>query len=137
VNAIDDTAAARVRFYREGFGWSQSQLASKLRERGLATISQSTVWAIEKGQRRLRLSEAVEIAETFGVTLAVLLDDATSEDARNLAVENVRLLKALGQVAIIARDALGSEDFSVKLRGVSTQVTSTNPYGVVQRGESS
>ncbi|MDJ1115401.1 helix-turn-helix domain-containing protein [Microbacterium dauci] len=52
---------------------SQTELANRMRERG-HKWTQPTVVAVEKGERPLRLGEAIDIAEVLGVDLQDLVD---------------------------------------------------------------
>lgn len=68
---------------------SQADLADKLRERGLRW-SQTTVWEVEKGRRALKLAEAEEVADVFGVPLEMLLiesDAARLVDGVNQSID--------------------------------------------------
>ncbi|MFC9559921.1 helix-turn-helix domain-containing protein [Agromyces sp. NPDC056965] len=56
---------------------SQKELADEMRERGYKW-SQATVWAVEKGNRPLRLAEAAVLAEILRVSVGVLLGDEVS-----------------------------------------------------------
>lgn len=46
---------------------SQQALADRMRERGWKW-SQATVWAVEKGERPLRLAEAMDLAQILGMS---------------------------------------------------------------------
>lgn len=50
---------------------SQKDLADRMRERG-HKWSQATVWAIERGDRPLKLTEAIDVTEALGTTYARL-----------------------------------------------------------------
>jgi hypothetical protein len=50
----------------------QQAVADAMRDRG-HRWTQSTVWAVEKGERRLLLSEAADLAAVLGVSLEMLL----------------------------------------------------------------
>ncbi len=62
---------------------SQSELARKLDERGVS-MAQQTVAKIEAGTRPLKLTEAAEIAEELGVTVADLLNPTDLIASREL-----------------------------------------------------
>jgi len=53
-------------------GMPQQAVADAMRERG-HRWSQSTVWSVEKGERRLLLSEAADLAEVLDVPVDALL----------------------------------------------------------------
>ncbi len=65
---------ARVRVERTSLGWSQSELARRLRKMG-CRLHQQTIATIEAGERRLRIDEAQAIATVFGYTLTEMLAD--------------------------------------------------------------
>jgi transcriptional regulator with XRE-family HTH domain len=53
---------------------SQKDFASRMRERGWKW-SQATVWSVEKGERPLRFTEALDVVDILGVELATLVGD--------------------------------------------------------------
>lgn len=55
---------------------SQDALAQRMRERGFKW-SQATVWSVENGDRPLRLTEAIELSDIFGLSG---IDELTTED---------------------------------------------------------
>lgn len=59
--------AARLREAREGRGWTQQQLAERLQ------MARTTVVAIEKGERRLKPQELLELAALLGESVSDLL----------------------------------------------------------------
>ena len=63
----------RVRLEREAKGWSMADLASKLREAGLANYHPTTVGRLERGERPVRLSEALVLADVLNVALEHLV----------------------------------------------------------------
>lgn len=76
MRAVADTNAAFtqwLRTVRAEAGLSQQKLADTLRAGGLSNFHQTTVAKIERGERPLRLDEAVAIAELFGTTLDAAL----------------------------------------------------------------
>ena len=75
-----DFAARNVRAERARRRWSQQQLGE------LLGWSQSKVTAIESGQRKLSLDQAVELCKVFEVPLAKLLEGADQEDLDALGV---------------------------------------------------
>lgn len=58
---------------------SQQQLADRMRQYGWKW-SQATVWAVEKGDRPLRLFEAKDVAAILGVQLGDLMDSGDAAD---------------------------------------------------------
>jgi transcriptional regulator with XRE-family HTH domain len=54
---------------------SQKELAARMKERGWKW-SQATVWAVEKGERPLRLAEAEDIKSILGTLWSLTMDDA-------------------------------------------------------------
>lgn len=64
--SIDQNIAASVRAYREARGVSQDELAQRMSDRGFG-FSQATVWKIESGQRPVKASELVALADALDV----------------------------------------------------------------------
>lgn len=102
--SVDVTVGANVRKWRESLGLSQVELARHVGE----GFQQQTIVKIEKGARPLRLSEAVRVAQVFGIEVKDLyasdagriqllgifqsvraLYDAARDDVHNL--EHMRL----------------------------------------------
>jgi transcriptional regulator with XRE-family HTH domain len=76
----DDWVADRIRYERQRLGWSTAELARRVTDAG-CKISQSSVWSIESGEPRRKVSagEAVAFAEVFSLSLDELIrppDDA-------------------------------------------------------------
>jgi transcriptional regulator with XRE-family HTH domain len=63
---IDQNIAANLRIYRDAGNISQEELAQRMADRGFG-FSQATVWKIERGQRPVRASELVALADSLGV----------------------------------------------------------------------
>src|SRR4051812_21599657 len=67
-DAVDLRAlGARIREARESTGWTQQQLADAL------GMSRTTIVAIEKGERRLKPAELVQVASLLGRNVSDLL----------------------------------------------------------------
>ena len=62
---IDRNIAANLRAYREARSISQEELAQRMADRGFG-FSQATVWKIESGQRPVRASELMALADSLG-----------------------------------------------------------------------
>src|SRR5690625_3142015 len=54
---------------------SQKSIAEAMQEAGGHKWSQATVWSVEKGQRPLRLTEAIDLARILGRPVAALFAD--------------------------------------------------------------
>lgn len=63
---LDREIGSNVQRERERLGVSQQVLADVMRERGWKW-SQATVWAVEKGDRPMRLAEALDLAQVLDV----------------------------------------------------------------------
>jgi transcriptional regulator with XRE-family HTH domain len=63
---IDQNIAANLRTYREAGNISQEELAQRMTDRGFG-FSQATIWKIESGQRPVRASELVALADSLGI----------------------------------------------------------------------
>jgi transcriptional regulator with XRE-family HTH domain len=71
---IDQNIAANLRTYREAGSISQEELAQRMADRGFG-FSQATIWKIERGQRPVRASELVALADSLEVMLVTRLTD--------------------------------------------------------------
>jgi transcriptional regulator with XRE-family HTH domain len=69
---IDQNIAANLRTYREAGTISQEELAQRMTDRGFG-FSQATIWKIESGQRPVRASELVALADSLGIMAATSL----------------------------------------------------------------
>lgn len=65
----EDHFAERVREARERLSWSQVRLAAELRAQGY-DLDATTITRIERGERRIRLDDAVALAGVLGLDLA-------------------------------------------------------------------
>jgi transcriptional regulator with XRE-family HTH domain len=72
VGNVEPTFGKAVREARNEMGWSQQKLAERLTLAGLR-IDPTAITRIERGQRSIRLSEAVTIAAELGIDLNELL----------------------------------------------------------------
>ena len=69
---IDQNIAANLRTYREAGNISQEELAQRMSDRGFG-FSQATIWKIESGQRPVRASELVALADSLDVLSVISL----------------------------------------------------------------
>lgn len=98
---------------REERGWSQSELARRMAERGWDKYTQMTVSRTEKGERPIRLNEAEALAEVFEVELFSLWlprnirrYHATSENVARLAKQLEDLIsRYIGELHSLAIQA--------------------------------
>ena len=111
---------------REERGWSQSELARRMAERGWDKYTQMTVSRTEKGERPIRLNEAQGLADLFEVDLSTLWLPQTvrrydttsrkvedlSEKLRSLVAEYVEAQSVLAASADKARDDLAEDEWS-------------------------
>lgn len=67
----DEYFTLNLKAAREARGWTQSQLAEALVERGIV-INQTAISRIEKGDREVRLAEARALAAIFNTTVDAL-----------------------------------------------------------------
>lgn len=86
--SVEDWFGRRVREERELRGWTQFELAERLRRQGIS-LHQSAIAKIELRDvdrpRTIRLDEAKALSEAFGVDLAQMLLDSPSARAHHLA----------------------------------------------------
>jgi transcriptional regulator with XRE-family HTH domain len=92
---------------RTAAGLSQQKVADALKAQGFTVFQQTTVAKIERGERPVRLDEAVAFAGLFGATLDVALglkpDDSQSFTSRDLA----RRTSLLQQISSLVEAELG------------------------------
>ncbi len=69
--AFETVIGAKIKQLREERHWSQSQLAERLGELGF-DLHQTTIAKMESGRRPLRVSEAVAVAQVFGLPAPTL-----------------------------------------------------------------
>jgi len=77
---IDQNIAANLRTYREAGHISQEELAQRMTDLGFG-FSQATIWKIERGQRPVRASELVALADSLGARSPTLIHQPAA--ARN------------------------------------------------------
>jgi transcriptional regulator with XRE-family HTH domain len=106
---FNQRVGANLQLHRKAKGYSQSDLAGLLEQRGLP-FQQQTILKIEKGSRPLRLEEASVIADTLGIDLGALTEQFTNEAIAAAATE------ILQRVAVIARTKKGIEEAREKQR---------------------
>jgi transcriptional regulator with XRE-family HTH domain len=76
---FEQTAARRVRYLRERLGWSQRDLADRLRNLG-APIDRASVARLETGKRGLSVDEAMRLAAALNVAPVHLLVDPDGDE---------------------------------------------------------
>lgn len=69
----DKVFGRRVERLRERHEWSQTELARKMKEKGFSAFHQTTISRVEKGERPVRLGEAVAFSEIFNRPLESML----------------------------------------------------------------
>ena len=67
---IDRNISANLRMYREAGNISQEELAQRMTDRGFG-FSQATIWKIENGQRPVKASELVALADSLEIMSAL------------------------------------------------------------------
>jgi transcriptional regulator with XRE-family HTH domain len=106
---FNQRVGANLQLHRKAKGYSQSDLAGLLEQRGLP-FQQQTILKIEKGSRPLRLEEASVIADTLGIELSSLTEQFTNEAIATAATE------ILQRAAVIAKVKKGIEESRAKQR---------------------
>ncbi|AKV86382.1 hypothetical protein AKG07_08795 [Microbacterium sp. CGR1] len=92
---MDARFAASVAELRKARGWSQERLAKMLTRRGVRDMTGLVISRIEAGRRKVRLQEAVGLAQVFGVTLLSMTKQDEMLNAIVLLSGQVRDLRAL------------------------------------------
>lgn len=89
----EDRFRKRLRTEREHRGWSQSDMAKRLSDKGLP-VHASTIAKVEAGSRMVRIDEAAAIADIFNISIDSLV-------GRRSALTNdlAQALQALQEVA--------------------------------------
>jgi transcriptional regulator with XRE-family HTH domain len=85
---VGETFAKRVREVRERRGWTQQQLADRLRELGVP-IDRTKVNRVETGARAVSIDDALAIAAALGVSPSVLFFPLASSEPVRLTPERV------------------------------------------------
>jgi transcriptional regulator with XRE-family HTH domain len=65
---------------RELRGWSQAEVANRLKDNGIDWIHSSSIAKIETDKRSVQLAEAIGLADLFGLSLDALLGRKGMED---------------------------------------------------------
>ena len=126
----DDWASSRIRDERERRGWSTGELARRVTAAG-CKINQSSVWHIESGEprRKISLGEAVAFAKVFGLSLQELMREpeelkdgaaaitaffegaaAVQAKVQDVAEEVQQFIGRLSELSAVATPALASMD---------------------------
>lgn len=69
----DGQFGKHLKAQREHHGWSQPELAGRLKERGIDLMHPTTVAKIEAGTRSVRINEALAFADVFDMSVDALL----------------------------------------------------------------
>ena len=72
--SIDRNIAANLRLHREAGSISQEELAQRMADRGFG-FTQATIWKIEAGQRPVKASELVALADSLEIMSVVSLTE--------------------------------------------------------------
>lgn len=79
---LEARVSGAVQRLRTERGWSQAELAEKMRERGFTKFHPTTISRIEKGDRPVRIAEALGLARVLGTSVARMM--VPTEDAKVL-----------------------------------------------------
>lgn len=88
--SADERIGRQVAFLRGVRDVSQTALAEAMKARGHQKWSQSTVWAVEKGTRPLRLTEALDVAYVLGVLVDDLVEPREGEARYQQEIERAK-----------------------------------------------
>lgn len=112
----DQLFARNLRRLRESLGWSQAELADRLRNAGLLQMHATTVSRIEKGERIVRLGEGAQIARVLRTDISAMTRMLPEE-----AAELRESMIAAELAALELRRATGGfEDAQLKLRSAGS-----------------
>lgn len=70
----DEHFAMNVRRLRESLGWSQGELAKRMRDAGWDAFHQTTVSRIEKGERPVKIGEGRALARVLGSRVVIMIE---------------------------------------------------------------
>lgn len=70
---MPEDLGARIRQRRQERGWTQAELAAKMRGRGHESMTTSRQSEVERGIRKIDVDEAISYARIFGTPLTELL----------------------------------------------------------------
>src|SRR5215217_5323917 len=104
---FNQRVGTNLQLHRKAKGYSQSDLAGLLEQRGLP-FQQQTILKIEKGSRPLKLEEASVIADTLGIELSALTEQFGNDAIASAATE------VLQRAAVIARQDKSVEELREK-----------------------
>jgi transcriptional regulator with XRE-family HTH domain len=101
-----------VRLLRQGRGWSQQDVAEKMRSYGYQW-SQATVTRLESATRPIRLNEVVDLAALFGIPVSLFLEsgdpgsefddlEALEREITSVTAERAALLTRLEEAKYLA-----------------------------------
>jgi transcriptional regulator with XRE-family HTH domain len=135
---IDHNIAANLRIYREAGNISQEDLAQRMTDRGFG-FSQATIWKIERGQRPVRASELVALADSLQVLSVMSLTcepgtarhHAQLRQAHRRAHDAYETLKAAAAAYIEAQLELLIEARAAHDDGVAVTELDTSWLGVL------
>jgi len=127
MSSLNDLFANRLREVRERQELSQDELARRMRARG-HDFRQQTIYKIETGNRRVIISEAVDLAEALGYTfddfiehagtpnLSAALErlDFTREELQASALRYERALLRVAQLADSAEQLFDRDQTTVR-----------------------
>ena len=77
-----------VKQQREGWGWTMTEFANRLNAAGLENFHPATIGRLERGERPVRLQEAVVISRVLGEELSNLVAQ-TADAAQGSRVSNL------------------------------------------------
>lgn len=92
---------------REAHGWTQTELARRVRAHGGLAFHQQTIDRIESGKRPVRLNEAHVIAQELNTPLEAMTSFSRSHSERELQVTAQMVVRDAGYVAADLSEAAG------------------------------
>lgn len=109
-SAVEARFSKRVKQERERRKWSQADLATRLKFKGLKGIYPTTIAKIESGERAVRVDEAAALADLFEVSLDALLGLKHNSHEDELGY----LLRVLRDTARLATQQVGATIESIR-----------------------
>jgi len=112
VTAVADTNAVFAKWLRTArtkAGLSQQKVADALKAQGYTHLHQSNLAKVERGERPVRLAEAVAMAELFGTTVDAALGLKADAPQGPAAQALARRTSALQRIQALVAAELGGD----------------------------
>jgi transcriptional regulator with XRE-family HTH domain len=110
---------------REARGWSQNELATRMRADGWPSFRQTTISRLEKGEQSVRIGEARALAAILGQRLETMV--YPPEDAHALEVVHSALYGVHAATAKLRLSAMNLETERIRLQRAIERLRQSHP----------